>query len=473
MNSWKIIYGNGTKVEENAFKRLYAGILRHTNNLSCSSAENADETDFDKFNLIFVGTEDSNPYLKGTAKDEYVPEGYTLKIEKSKFNAENQIISICGEDAPGVLYGCVDFCHDYLAKAKNTHDHACYFKKLFHEPFAETEIFSAPAVSERGLWSWGYVICDYKGYLDNMADLKLNTVTIWNDFPPVNARDIIEYAHGLGIKVIWGYSWLWENSDNALIDLTDLDGKVQGIIDTYEKCYAPLGGDGIYFQSFTETKEEFNGGVPIAEAAVGFVNKVSARLLEKHPDLRLQFGLHATSVKNRLDAVAKLDERVSVIWEDCGAFPYAYCPSAIENADETAEFTDRLMSINGGDYRFGAVLKGLTCLHWPSFVHQEGEFVLGEHGRLLAEQRAGERKELWRYVQAYWIKNASYALATICRMHAARGGKITLSALVEDGAFSKNIWYPVAIFARMLWAPESDISDILCDTALRDDVVFA
>lgn len=473
MNSWKIVYGDNTPRERNAFMRLYGDVAKYTKRISCVSAVKADVSDFDKFNLIFVGTEASNPFLKGLARASYTPEGYTLKIEKSKYNGENQIISICGEDGSGVLYGCADFRHKYLAHEKNNHDHGNYFKKLFDEPFGECEVFSAPAVSERGLWSWGYVVYDYKGYIDNMAELKLNTLTLWNDYPPVNAREIIEYAHGLGIKVIWGYSWLWSNSDNAHVDISDLDGKVQGVVDTYEKCYAPIGGDGIYFQSFTETKEEFNNGVPIAEAAVGFVNKVSARLLEKHPDLRLQFGLHATSVKNRLDAVAKVDKRVSVIWEDCGAFPYAYCPSAIGNAEETAEFTERLMKVNEGDFRFGAVLKGLICLDWPSFTHQEGEFVLGEHGRIFAEKKAEEKREIWRYVQAYWLRNGEYALSAIRQMCKGKDGKLTLSALVEDGAFSKNIWYPVAVFAEMLWSPETDIRDILCDAALRDDAVFA
>lgn len=473
MKSWRIVYGTGSAIEEKALQRLYPAVYQYVNGqIACVSADEATESDLKDFNLIFMGTEKSNSFLKGVAQKEYVAEGYTLIIEKSKFNSENQMVLICGEDESGVLYGCADFRHKYLANEKNNHNSGDYFKKLFDEPFTETNVFSAPAVKNRGLWSWGYVVYDYKGYIDNMAELKLNTLTLWNDYPPVNAKEIIEYAHSLGVKVIWGYSWLWDNGDISL-DISNLDGYVQGIVDTYEKCYAHLGGDGIYFQTFTETADEYKNGVPIAEAAVDFVNKVSAKILEKYPDLMIQFGLHATSVKNRLSAFENLDKRVSIVWEDCGAFPYAYCPNRISDADETARTTDELMRVTDGDNRFGVVLKGLICLNWPSFVHQEGVFVLGEHSRQFTEAKAEEKKEIWRYVQAYWIRNSEYALNTIRQMCNEKEGKLTVSALVEDGAFCKNIWYPTAIFAEMLWSPDSDVKDIMCNVALRDDVVFA
>ena len=62
-------------------------------------------------------------------------------------------------------------------------------------------------IENRGIWTWGYVIYDYRRFLDNMARLKMNRVTVWNDVPPVNCRQFIEYAHSRGIKVILGYSW--------------------------------------------------------------------------------------------------------------------------------------------------------------------------------------------------------------------------------------------------------------------------
>ena len=44
----------------------------------------------------------------------------------------------------------------------------------------------APQVRRRGLWTWGYVIYDYRRYLANMARLKLHEIVIWNDYAPLN-----------------------------------------------------------------------------------------------------------------------------------------------------------------------------------------------------------------------------------------------------------------------------------------------
>ena len=44
---------------------------------------------------------------------------------------------------------------------------------------------------------------DYRGFFENMARLKLNEIIIWNDYAPTNGREIVAYAHSLGIRVIW------------------------------------------------------------------------------------------------------------------------------------------------------------------------------------------------------------------------------------------------------------------------------
>ncbi len=55
-------------------------------------------------------------------------------------------------------------------------------------PLPDFELNSRPAVKNGGIWTWGHVIYDYRSFIDNMVMLKLNTVTIWNDFLPKNAR---------------------------------------------------------------------------------------------------------------------------------------------------------------------------------------------------------------------------------------------------------------------------------------------
>ena len=211
MISWKIIYGSYDGIQKEAVKRLYAIVSKHTGKLSCCLAGKVDEKELNDFNIIFVGTKKNNKFLNEYSFEEKA-EGYYIKVEKSKYNQENQVVVISGADDMGVLYGCVDFENKYLANAKNNHIHTDYFKKLFVDELPETEFASAPAVSDRGLWTWGYVIYDYKKYIDNMVALKLNIVTIWNDYPPVNAKEIVEYAHRFGVKVVWGLGYKIEEA---------------------------------------------------------------------------------------------------------------------------------------------------------------------------------------------------------------------------------------------------------------------
>jgi len=98
---------------------------------------------------------------------------------------------------------------------------------------------------------------------------------------------------------------------------------------------------------------------------------------------------------------------------------------------------------------------------------------LGEYGTAFINNRTEEKKELWKYVQAYWLRNADVALDTIKQMTDGRNGNLVISALVEDGMFDKNIWYPIALYAEMLWSVDKDIKDIMCDVALIPEVVFA
>lgn len=405
---------------------------------------------------IYVG---KNPYAAPPAG------GYCIKTVQTE---NGPCIVLDGDGEVNLLYAAVDFKNKYLAKAQYVDQHSpTYFlSNPFRDPLPACDLNEVPYIQNRALWTWGYVIYDYKRYLDHMLELKLNMLVIWNDYPPVNAKEIVSYAHKLGIKIIWGFAWGWDTSWEH-VDLTNLDAITKRVTETYKKDYAHLEGDGIYFQTFTETSDETIGGIVIAEAAVQLVNQTSAALLEEFPGLKIQFGLHATSVKNRLEVIRKVDKRVTVIWEDCGAFPYHYIPKNIENFSETEAFTDKIKNLNGGG--FGAVLKGLTCLDWSTFVHQPGKYVMGCRSEEFIRKRTQEKQKIWKYVQAYWIRNAAYAYKLIQSFDR----DTVVMALVEDGMFEENIWYPVALYAEMLWHKDADIKDILCDTVLMPNVTFA
>lgn len=57
-------------------------------------------------------------------------------------------------------------------------------------------------ISKSGIWTWGQVIYDYRGFLKNMRSLGMNKITIWNDYAPINASEIVEKVRKNGIRVI-------------------------------------------------------------------------------------------------------------------------------------------------------------------------------------------------------------------------------------------------------------------------------
>lgn len=449
MNKWILMY----KQYNTAVQKVFEIVSEYVT-VSCCNDFN--EKDAENANLIYVG---DNPYAEPPKG------GHRIKV----FSEESrQIIVITGDGDINTLYGAVDFKNKYLVKAENAdvHQPVYYFNKLFAEKLPDYDETFVADTKNRGIWTWGYVIYDYKGYIDNMVKLKLNMLIIWNDCVPVNAKELVEYSHKNGVKIIWGFSWGWGLDCNKA-DVNKLDKIRDDVLELYERDYAEIGGDGIYFQSFTETSEEKIGDVLIADAVVQLVNDTSERLLKKYPELNIQFGLHATSVKNRLDFIKKVNPAVSIVWEDCGAFPYKYMAKDIAEFDKTVEFTKSIRNLREGG--FGVILKGMTALDWSTFVHQPGEYVIGEYDSKFVDKKAEEKRKIWKYVQSYWIRNAEYAK----NMIDLYDENTIAAALVEDGCFDKYAWYPVALYAEMLWDKSKDIQDILCDTALMKDVEFA
>lgn len=83
-------------------------------------------------------------------------------------------------------------------------------------------------------------------------------------------------------------------------------------------------------------------------------------------------------------------------------------------------------------------------------------------------QRTERQKKILRYTQAYWIKNAEYALRLIQEFRE----DAIITCLVEDGMFENLINYPLALCAQMLWDSNRSVDDILCQTALMPCVDF-
>ena len=429
----------------------------------CYTADtDADLTDYTR---IYVGTRASNPYIAAHGAQ-------TLTYEQEYLlTVADETVTIEGYDEAGVLYGCLDFYNKYLIRLEYPHnDH--YRVNSMEKKWPDFTLCSRPSVKERGLWTWGHVIYDWRGYLDNMVKLKMNTLVVWNDYVPVNAAEMVAYAHDCGIKVIWGYAWLWD-TDCKKIGLDHLEDYSEEIYAKYEREYRHLGGDGIYFQTVTEHNEEVIDGIVLADAVTRFVNKTAALFYEKEPELEIQFGLHATSVKSKLEYLKNVDPRIRIVWEDCGAFPFSYIPNDVERFAQTQEFVSEIAVLRGASDRFGTVTKGLTKLDWRAFAHPQGPLYAGVSSREVRENRIVRKRKIWRYLQAFWMIRANYALEAIRQMARVKEGELMLTALVEDGMFEENIMYPVALYAEMLWDAEAELDTLQSSVALRGYVEFA
>ena len=162
-----------------------------------------------KRNLILLGTPRTNPKIaelghKGLLKLPKRAQGYTIACLKSPWQSNARLIVVAGTDPSGVLYGVEEF-NKKLA-VLFTQDLRPGEQRANFDGLRDFSVTDAPVIENRGIWTWGYVIYDYRRFLDNMARLKMNRVTVWNDVPPFNCRQFIAYAHSRGNKVILGYS---------------------------------------------------------------------------------------------------------------------------------------------------------------------------------------------------------------------------------------------------------------------------
>lgn len=466
MNKISIIYGElETDLQKKAIEVLSTLLLDYTLEYPTCFRYDTD-TDLSERIRIYIGTVNNNPFIKQKSSVLLShPEEYYIRV----INGE---VFIEGFDDAGVLYGCIDFYNKYILKLEYPHDGWRFVIDPFAKRLPDFEYTSYPAVRGRGIWTWGHVIYDYRKFIDNMVLLKMNCITIWNDFVPVNAREMIDYAHSCGIKVFWGYSWGWEDGCNH-ITLDELLEISDDIIQKYEKEYSCLGVDGIYFQSCTELNTDKIGGKLIAEAVCELVNKTAGALFEKYPDLELQFGLHATSVKDKLEFIEKVNKKIRIVWENCGSFPFSYIPKDVARFDETKAFVQKIAALRGNDDKFGVVTKGIVKLDWLNFEHLNGSVFVGSSSKLMKHNRVARKHKIWKYIQAYWLSYADKAHEMVRTMSDAKGGDLYITPLVEDGMFEENIMFVVALFSEMMWDTKTPTSEMMSEVALRSYVDFA
>ncbi len=470
-NRVTVVVGSEKSASERYLNLLYGEIapsLPYV--LTVTTASELDDEKESYYNIIAVGTAKDNPYIASLVRDGIIsipddPDGYVVRVLDNPKNAEKQLTILSGSSSHAVCYAVSEYIGNYLPESESRDLHKLRFVPYFTRKTAETYRIRTPKMRERGVWTWGHVIYDYKRFIDNMQRLRMNIVTVWNDFPPINAREFVEYAHSAGIKVIWGFSIGWGYKVN-ISDNEELDRIINDALTHYEKNYSNLGGDGIYFQSFTETDQDTQNGINIAHAVKIYVNKIHERFKSRFGDIRIQFGLHATSVKKYLDEIGGIDPGVEIIWEDLGCFPYEYNPENTENSEQMLSLTERITALGEGN--MGVVLKGLSCLEWFEFENQFGRYPMGVWNERSVADRRYKQNKFWRRVNAFWLKNGHLAKEALLRL--SSGGANTAQALIEDGLLEETIPFAVAVMADLMWDPEDEMDEVVYRAAIRPDI---
>ena len=402
-------------------------------------------------NAFVVGCYEESTLIQQLVSPDEVPgDGFLVKVIANPENNDGRLVILTSHTEQELFYAAVSFIDDYIPRYAKQHGSN-----------------RMPDHKTRSVFTWGHSINDYRAYLDNMARLKLNELVLWNDYIPLNIRDIIDYAHAYGIRVILGYSWGWKEIGNKTAVITDesIEKVKELAVREYRDNYASVGCDGIYFQSFTERKEESVGGKLISRMVVDMVNEVAEQIWEITPDLRIIFGLHATSVRNRLDEIARVDPRMEILWEDCGEFPYSYNSYVRDEKEfeKTLEFTKQMLELRGG-VGVGLVFKGVMMLDWSKFINQHGPYIMGENAPSVAAHDKRIRANAWREYAADWMQNGDRVREMLQFIGEHKVSEVNMCIA---GTFDGGIYLPEAVCAQMFRSCEEPYSEILKKTARR------
>lgn len=299
----------------------------------------------------------------------------------------------------------------------------------------------------------------------------MNFLIIWNDVPPVNCREVIDYAHARGIRVFLGFPWGW-GMDLDITRQADRQRIQEMVLNHYRQYYTGLGMDGLYFQTLTEHHHTELAGRPVAAIVCDLVNLISTELFKLNPSLSILFGLHATSILDRYPELAALDPRVTIVWEDAGVLPFSYVPFIersssdektslpLNTFDVTLEYSKKLATFRQ-DAEFAMVPKGWSCLDWPAEFEHHGPYLLGVRDPAFIQERCHAQQPYWTRINNLWLKYYRYAVQFYRAILACHPPKMTVAGLVEDGLFEERIQPSVALFAETLWNPERDEEEIL------------
>lgn len=476
---WTLIYAKYEGAQKRAvdlvYRELGTYLTRDVGVYSFHAVACTAQAQSEDGNQVFFGTYNDHAVFKEHFAAEEIPvNGYAVKVCDAPQHQGCKQVLLCGFSQREIFYAAAEFVDDYFTKAAPLFDaHIRLRNEMLEYPLPDYKAVRSPSFQTRSIFTWGHPISDYQQYFENMARLKLNQVILWNDHLPLNADEIVSCAHSYGIEVLWGFSWGWDfNCKDGRV--RDLEGLKNEIVSEYNRTYAGVKGDGIYFQSFTELTEDAIDGIPVSEAVTQLVNMTAEEILRIRPSLHLQFGLHASSVKDRLFDIARVDGRVEILWEDCGSFPYKALPQnervnpfdSLEESEAQYPFADKMIDLRGGA-PMGIVYKCMLTMDWSRkrVTHQPGRYVLGVASDATKRHDEGLLRNLWRYFSAEWIENGEYVYRLTRHIREKSEGK---AAMCMAGMFSGGVWYPMALCAELFWDCREDFSAIRKRVLLRN-----
>ncbi len=470
-DDWKVVYSSSVGPEGRALEVLtecMAPSLRDptTTTSFLLPLERYDAVKpIDRKHKIMIGRLAENSALRSYLKSEDVPTGgYVIK---ALMEGDKRIILLAGDTPTAVLWAAFDFAdvgiHE-MRNAKLIYPNSISTRTFFSwkstKPYVRRE---KPVTPVRSLFTWGHVIDDYRQFFREMARLRLNRVILWNEFPPLNAREVVETAHSWGIEVYWGFAWGWavncaESSKNA----KSLKALGDSIYAEWHDVWKPCGGDGIYFQSFTEQGNSKVGDRSIASMVVELVNDVASRIHKVSPDTDIVFGLHADSVKKNVHEIAKTDPSVEILWENCGGFPfYERRPPPNKYRPPNTAFVDEILAASD---TIGLVWKCQVRQDWRTWVHQPGPYMLGCAGKELLESDRKLSDTMQPWYDAEWFLHGKEAYELLRHVRAGNRQPKELNLVTE---YNPPFRYSTVVQAEMFWNTKDSYEDIVLRSQFR------
>ena len=482
--TWKIVYSSAEGPQGRALEvlteRIGFHLLRERHlaiPLVLPIEQDGGEPVKGKRDMIVIGRVQENATLRrylGKDAEKLVPkDGYLIR---TLHDGEHEVVLLAGDTPEAVLWAAFDFLdvqvplmEGSIAPPRGRYPGTFFrankrdlakFDNDKEKRIPVRSIACAPQTPVRSVFSWGHEMDDYRATFREMARARFNRIIIWNNQRVINARDVVEEAHSWGIKVFWGFAWGWSlHCDTA--DIHNLGKLSDAIIDEWHRIWKPMGGDGIYFQSFTETDRQELAGRSIAEAVVELVNMTAKRIHEEAPETEIVFGLHSNSIRKpgATDFIAKTDPSLEILWENCGGFPFWEGNGRTGGPDN--EFCEKILALTPS---VGFVWKAQLYLDWKNWIEPAGPFMLGCAGRRMREYHQSIMQPMQCSFDNDWFQNGKFAWESIRRLRAAKRPPKEFNAVPYN-----NPPFGLALFceAELFWNSDDPWEKILMRARMR------